>query len=45
MKLVYDQNMPAVPELLGGQFELLAVNGRDLTRGQLADAMALLVRS
>lgn len=45
MKIVYDENMPAIPELLGEDFELRAVNGRSLSRAELSGVDALLVRS
>ena len=45
MKVVYDENMPAIPQLLGPEVETLAANGRNLDASQLRDAEALLVRS
>ena len=45
MKLVYDENMPAVEDLLGAHFELLPRPGREVVSSDLKEATALLVRS
>lgn len=45
LKIVVDENMPKVADLFADIAEISYVNGRDLTRSQLLDADALLVRS
>jgi erythronate-4-phosphate dehydrogenase len=45
VKVVYDENMPAVEHYLGHCCELTAVNGRTLTADRLRTADVLLVRS
>jgi erythronate-4-phosphate dehydrogenase len=45
MKVVYDENMPAVEHYLGHCCELTAVSGRTLAPDQLRTADVLLVRS
>jgi len=46
MKLVVDENIPAVDELFGPHFsQIVRVNGRNLAPSDVADADALVVRS
>lgn len=45
MRVVYDENMPAVAQFLGHCCDLVAVDGRRLKAPQLHGADALLVRS
>lgn len=45
MKIVVDENMPKIEQLFNGIAQIQYVNGRQLTKEQLLDADALLVRS
>lgn len=45
LTIVADENIPAVEQCLGAFGQVVRVNGRTLTRGQLASADILLVRS
>ena len=45
LKLIADDNIPAVRQYLGSLFDITLVNGRALSRDQLLEADALLVRS
>ncbi|WP_020210328.1 4-phosphoerythronate dehydrogenase [Gilvimarinus chinensis] len=45
MKIIADENIPLVEEFFAADAEITRVPGRSLTREQLGDAQALLVRS
>jgi erythronate-4-phosphate dehydrogenase len=45
MKIIADENIPAIKQYFGGGNELILKHGRDISRLDLLDADALLVRS
>ena len=45
MRLIADQNIPLLSELLAEHVELVLVNGREMSPSVVKDADALLVRS
>ncbi|KEQ17215.1 4-phosphoerythronate dehydrogenase PdxB [Endozoicomonas numazuensis] len=45
MKIVADENIPLLHECFGSLAEVVALQGRDITAGDIIDADALLVRS
>ncbi|WP_062260327.1 4-phosphoerythronate dehydrogenase PdxB [Endozoicomonas arenosclerae] len=45
MKIVADENIPLLHECFGSLGEVVALQGREITAGDIADADALLVRS
>ncbi|MFL2837556.1 MAG: hypothetical protein ACJZ83_01630 [Pseudohongiellaceae bacterium] len=45
MRIIADQNIPLLSELLAAHVELVLVNGREISPSVVKDADALLVRS